>query len=452
MSSTPVDTPELKDFLNRIIPLMEKQLIDNETSHALEDYDVNWNEEIDSVSSLYNLTLPDRIYKKYKANPLSCTDISWNCTGNMLAVSYGRLNHVGWCLESGYVSVWNIYDLQTPDPIVIEVEESYTMKVAFHPKLHDVLAIGTYDGAVKVYRIAEEHNVDWLVASSQNNSSHRDPVTALTWVESRKDRRTLLASMSGDGKILLWDTDANNLNQPVAGYSFTYPKKKAALGASCFAFINIHAGTPLYKKYIVTTDNHFIIGTQVGEIHKAIFSASSLIDVSRDKKLMDAKTAPVKIRPNSLEFTYNAAVGYVHNVDPSPFDKNLFLTCSSDGMIRLYNSHKQDEIIGIQPGGEQLVLYDARWSPFRPLVLACGSSNGRLFFFDLDQSTASPVVDLAATENTSVSITTLRFSEKFREYLATGDSKGNVKIWQLNDLLSQPQPKELHRCKTMFSL
>jgi len=444
--SSEEEESSLKQFLDRMIPLMLGQLTENENSHAFDDYDVNWSEEIDSISCLHQLQLPESVRSKYKQKPLACTDISWNSTGNLLAVSYGRINHVGWCLESGYIAIWNIYDVNSPDqPYVIEVEESYAMKVAFHPLSHNMLGVGTYDGSIKVYSLHLDTGSDTLMASSQiSNSSHRDAINSLIWLSHRKDRsKTLLCSMGGDGKILLWDPEGS-MAQPIAGYSFCYPNKSIPLGGSCLSFVNIHAGTNLARKYFVSTDDHFIVGTQIGEVHKAIFSHSSLIE-ARDTKM----NTPLKIRQSSLAFSFDTSIGFVHNVDSSPWDKNVFLTCSSNGMVQVYNVYQKQDIIAVQPSGDQQFLYDAKWSPFRPLVFACVSNDGHLFFYDLDHSMADPVADIHVNED-STALTVVRFSPKFKEYLVTGDVRGIVKVWQLNDMLSTMQSKEIQKSKYLF--
>jgi WD40 repeat protein len=434
---TTVDTPDIKS-LDRVIDLMMLQLSENENSRAFDGYDVNWNEEIDTVTCLHTLRLPGRIREKLKYNPLSCTDISWNSVGNIIAASYGRLNHVGWCLESGYVALWNIYDIESPEqPNVIEVEESYVMKIAFHTKNPNILAIGTYDGGIKIYTIQNDSNSDSLIASSEiSNYSHRDAITALVWLDHRREK-TLLCSMGGDGKVLLWDTE-NNLAKPVASYFFTYPNRNAALGGSCLSFINVHAGTNLSKKYTASTDSHFLIGTQIGEVYKAIFSTSNLIEAKDSKNSQTNKVEGIKTRHNPIEFSFNTSIGYIYNIDPYPFDKNIFLTCSSDGIIRLYNIHQKNENMIIQPSTEGQFIYDARWSPFKPQVISCVSNNGRLFIYDLNHSTSEPAVNIVASEDNSA-VNIVRFSEKFHQYLVTGDTKGIIKLWQLNDSLSKPK-------------
>ena len=318
------------------------------------------------------------------------------------------------------------------------------MRVTFHPTQHNMLAVGTYDGSIRVYSLQPDTDGDNLLCASQISSfSHRDAINSLVWLSHRKDRsKTLLCSMSGDGKVLLWDTEGT-MTQPIAGYSFCYQSKSIPLGGSCLSFTNIHSGTHLARKYFSSTEDNFLVGTQIGEVHRAGFSHTSMIEMSSKMN-----TQPT-IRQTPLSFSYDTSVGFVHSVDASPWDKNVFLTCSSDGFLRFYNVHTKGDLIAVQPSVDQQFLYDAKWSPFRPMVFASVSNDGHLFIYDLEQSLSEPVANIHVNEDSSP-LSIVRFSPKFREYLVTGDSKGVVKLWQLNDLLSTMQNKELQKFRLLF--
>lgn len=77
---------------------------------------------------VYQMQLPEKILEKHET-PLSATDIAWNCTGNWIAVSYGRIDKVELTFESGYVSVWSISKLMDKPEFVIEVEEVFLKSV-----------------------------------------------------------------------------------------------------------------------------------------------------------------------------------------------------------------------------------------------------------------------------------------------------------------------------------
>jgi hypothetical protein len=44
-----------------------------------------------------------------------------------------------------------------------------------------------------------------------------------------------------------------------------------------------------------------------------------------------------KLYPNNISFAFEGHLGPVYGISYSPFHRNLFLTCSLDGSMRLYD-------------------------------------------------------------------------------------------------------------------
>ena len=95
------------------------------------------------------------------------------------------------------------------------------MVAKYHPKLHNILATGTYDGGIKVFKILRESD-SLLGQSTIEKYTHRDPITAMSWIQSRMDDSHLIASASADGKAILWSMK-NKLTQPIMVYAFQQP-------------------------------------------------------------------------------------------------------------------------------------------------------------------------------------------------------------------------------------
>lgn len=342
------------------------------------------------------------------------------------------------------------------------------MKVSFHPKLDNVIAIGTYDGGIRIHKLEKE--TDSLIASSRTEHySHRDPITALQWLKNRIDNSYVLVSMSSDGVIIWWSAK-NRLTNPIAIYRFNDIEKGVPLGASSLTFLNKYAGSSLQNKVAPTTDNSFVIGTEVGQVFKTTFSQIDRINTNK-KEVLEGRTEPQNA---TLDFKYDTSIGYIHTVEASPFQRNLFLSSSSDGLIRIYNSFKHKDILTLQPQPERLTggfAFDARWSPFRPLVIGVGTDTGRVLLYDLEQSVADPIVNIDAITETEIlkndpitrtnvinssalqqgrAVLSVRFNHAARELFATCDQQGMVKIWLLNDVLTQMRRKELRKLLELF--
>ena len=86
---------------------------------------------------------------------------------------------------------------------------------------------------------------------------------------------------------------------------------------------------------------------------------------------------------------YERHLGPVLGISSSPFVKRLFLSCSSDGSVRLYDILNHRPVAIFEPGYNEYLL-DVAWSPFRPAVFATVSNMGSVYMYDLAKSKTSP--------------------------------------------------------------
>jgi hypothetical protein len=92
----------LLEFLRRVEPTICSQLERNLQSHAFDGYDVQWSDELSSISCLHSLS------HAAIRSQLQCTDLAWNCTGSVLAVAYGRFDHEGSSSHQSFLCTWNV--------------------------------------------------------------------------------------------------------------------------------------------------------------------------------------------------------------------------------------------------------------------------------------------------------------------------------------------------------
>ena len=52
---------------------------------------MQWEEESTTVACLHTLT------ESSLNNDYHCTGLSWNCTGSVVGVAYGKFDHSDWC-------------------------------------------------------------------------------------------------------------------------------------------------------------------------------------------------------------------------------------------------------------------------------------------------------------------------------------------------------------------
>ncbi|KAL2911783.1 WD repeat-containing protein 34 [Polyrhizophydium stewartii] len=459
--------PALAAFLARIEPDVSALLLRNVRSTAFHGFAVAWDDDIDATSC------PFVLRHAHRASDTGCTDLAWSKSGASIAAAYGRIDHASWCTHKGMVCAWNISarDLN-PDAATFAAETSVSpptihypsvvcallltarlaqsclMAIAFHPEIPSMLAGGTFNGEVVVWRTADTQ--DPLVASSTPSElAHQEPVSKLVWIPAddrpskfnvrlpclqRADQSLLsqlltlsqLLSISNDGKLLVWDLE-NKLVQPKLFSQIllrhipkqlraaaTLPKTDAVVGATCVSV----------SRY---NQQEYIVGTEAGHILK--YSLSALTSVSA--KTRDAP--PTKpSHPVLLGFTPH--VGPVQTVAFSPFHRNLFLSCGSDGLLRLFNQLQTKPLLTWEPSAHALCTAD--WSPFRPTVFACTTIQGSALIYDLSVSRGAPVVVLKVADSQGLCATVGLFNPKHPELFATGDATGRIKVWRLSTRLS----------------
>ena len=93
---------------------------------------------------------------------------------------------------------------------------------------------------------------------------------------------------------------------------------------------------------------------------------------------------------------FESHVGPVYGLDCSPFNHNLFVSCSADGQVRVSNMLQTEPVITIDVGNDY--LFDVKWSKVRPMVFAVASANGTLYVYDLNENIGAPVCKIRGGE------------------------------------------------------
>lgn len=217
----------------------------------------------------------------------------------------------------------------------------------------------------------------------------------------------------------------DKLKYPIKGYLLA--KKRG------FDF-SITGGTAL-DKVNIQEDNTYLVGTEGGGIFKCSVIQASEGDISGlftdnqavrwkpealsvlenlpKKSLMEVKKrveryvqdkgerdiwAPTVfaakpdiklLYPIPFNSTYEKHMGPVKAIACSPFQKRIFLSCSSDGAVRMYDVIETRPIAVFEPGYTEYLMAVA-WSPFRPTVFAAVSNNGTVYIYDLILSKQVP--------------------------------------------------------------
>eukprot|EP00566_Odontella_aurita_P036629 CAMPEP_0113600194 /NCGR_PEP_ID=MMETSP0015_2-20120614/42576_1 /TAXON_ID=2838 /ORGANISM="Odontella" /LENGTH=725 /DNA_ID=CAMNT_0000508433 /DNA_START=379 /DNA_END=2553 /DNA_ORIENTATION=+ /assembly_acc=CAM_ASM_000160 len=343
-----------------------------------------------------------------------------------------------------------------------------------------------------------------LVASSKiGEYYHREPVEAVTWIAKRKTKREgkpkedgedwLLCSVSGDGKALLWDV-GSKLKYPLRGMrlgrrprSGQYNEHVSSISSSRAGSVSVLGGTAVSVPPSKFGHDGIFFGTEGGALLRA-----SLQDDVQDKKPAKINGAKMKWSTNALhliskvpstkregmakeieskakllkrrgidsaavlegrpssallypvqtDFEYSGHDGTVTSVDVSPFRRNLFLSCGSDGRLCFFSSLHREPVAALEPSMSPYDLksspiLDAKFSRSKPTVIAAGSADGSIYIYELESSSEQPRDVLQPERQSNYGMTSVAFNEKFPSLLAAGDAGGVVAIFRLPKRLTR---------------
>ncbi|CAD7963377.1 unnamed protein product [Amoebophrya sp. A120] len=500
-----VSDEKLLHFLKKVLKptLLELDSAEEEFP-AFAHYEPKWEEEgEEAVRTVHLLKGPTE-----QGTNTAVLDLAWNATGNILAASYGQLDTLGWCEYSSYVHVWHVFQRggpsapsdttsrERPPDVKIEVQGD-VVSLAFHPRLPNILAGGSYNGEVILWDASQTSTDPQIAMSSIDDYFHREAIHEISWIEQGK--KFLLATVSGDGRILLWDV-ADNLAFPSRG--FTLLQRKRTVGGRALAFSPFDSSL-------------FVVGSETGSLIRgmcpAVLADSTQISGERARqwkgsalRILDAVPVSSRMgiqhhvetflqRQAATEKDQNitAALIFKSKPDPnllfpqpkttdlephsgpivaarfSPFHRKMLLTAALDGGVKLFDILQQRPLYVLYPplltvgGGANrdlnlqqrasVGLADAAWSHARPLVFAVAPEQGSLVIYDLMKSKHEPVVAIPF-EKTSERVTRVRFNPTQRGLLAAGGSKGLLKVFALPWSLSAPaKPAELQQMNRLMS-
>ena len=156
----------------------------------------------------------------------------------------------------------------------------------------------------------------------------------------------------------------------------------------------------------------YLVGTEDGTLHKCTRS-------QRDQYVMD----------------YQRHDEPVYRVRWSPFNPDMFLSCSADWTARLYHHERSDPILKFY--SKQEAIHDVCWSPRAPTVFATATASGRVCLWDLTE----PLEPRNSIEPSSDgrSLNCLLFADQLSPVIAAGDNKGEVTIIKLGGRLFEDQ-------------
>jgi len=90
--------------------------------------------------------------------------------------------------------------------------------------------------------------------------------------------------------------------------------------------------------------------------------------------------------------TYNGHTAAVYSLRFSPFLPDIFLSCSADWTVRLWDHQQTEALFAFQPSELSDVVRDVAWSPHHPEVFASVTGDGSIYIWDLARSLLEPIL------------------------------------------------------------
>ena len=377
------DEKKLTSFLNNAYELINDALLlrRDEIFESFQDNDLN--EQAFSYKSLLKFPALNTNEKKYQIS-----DLIWNKNGSVLAVSFFiEEGHIGPCPHNGNIIFFKFENLssfnhENEGKILksysskIELETNSCIKcIDSHPSISNIFIAGSFNGEIYYINLGNnDYGKDLIEFSSVIDSSfYKECVISVKFIK-YEDNIYYIVSISEDGRILIWNP-IDRFKYPVMGFNLKFKIEKNTLPINPTYFIN----SPF--------DNfEYLIGTYDGNIYKSSFNKPNsesgshqdylflekngvvwrekvriFISNMKEKELSEMKSLIekrcldrgiinldmeefLKLRPdvnkiykNALKMNFEKHFSYITSISENLFIKNLFITTSYDGSLRLYH-------------------------------------------------------------------------------------------------------------------
>ena len=331
--------------------------------------------------------------------------IDWNRNNpDLLAASHGEFDSIK-NSQAGMLCFWTLKNPEYPERIY-EYPSRLTC-CSFSKGNPYLIAAGAYDGSVAIFDLRNSDRKP-LLSSSNSIGKHSDAVYEIQWIDKEGKGETLI-SISGDGKVIEWSMkkglDYTNLIQ-LKKYNNPKKKKDTKEGIIFSDTIGYSFDFPYDDKTV------YYAATEDGAIHKCSISYNE--------------------QPTETFFDHQ---GPVYKVRCNPFCSNIFLSCSYDWTMRLWNTKDiTNNNITFCPNELYSEITDIEWYPNTSTIFGDVTQDGRIEIWDVLKQQAKPIVKYPEVDTpNAVGRTTLKFSPT-SPIVGSGKCNGEIEIFRLGGL------------------
>jgi WD40 repeat protein len=506
-----IDEKKLKAFLDNAYLLVSNAIDSQIRDLYVEDESEEINTKNFTYRSLFKFPAinVDSNNKEDKKKLIS--DMIWNKSGDTLAVSFYEDMHIGPCAHSGFLKFF-VFDSfysneegeeeggKTIDYKTIDLEVNSCMKcLDSHPRINNIFVAGGFNGEIYYINLSKENSKDFIEFTSKIESAfYKECVISVKFIK-YDENVYYIASISQEGRILLWNPE-HKLKYPVIGYCLKHKFDRNILQVNPTVFVDnpfescdFRVGTydgSLYKC------NFKRPNFDSGNVHEIIFMEKKgivwrndvrvFISNMRDKDVTEMKNSFekickdrrlanltmeefLKLRPdvekiykNALKLNYERHFSAVSSINFNYFVKNLIVTTSYDGSLRLYHGDEAGlkyfycQICGKNDNNNQneedYYTYST-WSPYKPNILVAGNSRGEIEFGIL--TNRKKIYNIATIQDNGFSpVIKIVFNPnemRNQNILTVSYKDGIIELFKLSDSFSQVGMNEIENLSKYIS-
>jgi len=401
----------------RLLKITERCMNHNSQDDIFEDFKY-WEDGSDEYRQNEGSLLPLWKFCTDQTKRKQGTSVCWNPRyPDLFAVGYGSFDFSK--QSTGLICLFTLKNTSYPECTFRT--EAGVMCLDFHPHYPSLLAVGCYDGSVMVFDVANKRSSRPLYSSSVRTGRHTDPVWQIHWqTEEDYGKDCTFYSVSSDGRVAKWNMSKNELKmEPVMTLKLTttnmgnngdrsdckdqndedadlmaglhHMLSDQVLLAGSSALSGLASGSCF--DFNPKLDHLFIVGTEEGAVHKCSKAYSG----------------------QYLE-SYVGHHMAVYAARWNPFHERLFLTCSADWTVKLWDHEQSHPILSFDLGN---AVGDVCWAPYSSTVFAAISNDGKVHVFDLAENKHEALCAQLITKKASLS--SIKFNSRDPVLIVTDD-------------------------------
>ncbi|XP_030555011.1 dynein intermediate chain 2, ciliary [Drosophila novamexicana] len=372
-----------------------------------------WEDPADEYREGEGNLLPLWKFQYEKTKKMNVTDITFNpCYYDLFAVCFGSHDFLKQPNE-GYLCLFTVKNPSYPDYII--QTDCGVMCCDIHPHYPFLVVVGLYDGNVAVYDLRDGCKEPMYISRGVK-CKHAECVWQIKWGPDMVDGEINFYSVSSDGCVFSWILMQNKLW--VTTIITLYLENGIADGPDGTK-VTLKSGGSCVQFHPSDT-SVFLVGTECGLIYKCSTAFSS-------KYLM----------------TYYAHNMSVYRIDYNRFDSNIFVSCSGDWRVKVWEDMRADPLFIFDLGS---AVGDVKWAPYSSTVFAAVTTEGKVHVFDLNVNKYKPICVQAVVPKRKNKLTRLAFNEKL-PFIVVGDEKGVTTSLKLSPnlrVMVKPPKKQLY--------